>query len=352
MLLPTTSWMKKQALGGGARVSDGDERDSDFDSYEEESEDDEWTGDGEEAIGENPADGAGEVIADARAGERVVREVANDGMARNRVKWGALTGVDEIGALVQDIHAKITTLRKNIFDVPRSQAGKNFVAEAARLLKLFNTKSAWESVAVNVLVVFFPLMLQKPGQKSKASDHSRYLTKRLQWWKDGKLKEIMSEAEEIQKRLPPPKGESEEEDKLRGFTRLMMEGKVKQALKLVNTDNVIAGVHVISDEIRASLQAKHPDAAEAEDRVLLEGDVPRVEEVIFEDINAQVIQATAKKTFGSGGPTRVDADTWKHILCSKAFGKLSNELAEQVAVFARRLCTSRRKAKVRIRENT
>ena len=31
-------------------------------------------------------------------------------------------------------------------------------------------------------------------------------------------------------------------------------------------------------------------------------------------------------------------DTLEHILCSKVFGKLSKELAKQVAVFVRRLC--------------
>ena len=259
--------------------------------------------------------------------------------ARNRVKWGTMTGIDEIRAAVEDIHAVITTWRPNLFEVPKSQAGKDFVAEATRLLRLFNTRSAWENVAINSSIVFFPMMLQKPSSKSKPSDHSRYLAKRLTLWKEGKLKEIMSEAKEIQKRWPAQKARAKEEGKLRGFTRMMMAGKVKQALKLVDTDNVIAGVHVINDDIRDTLQAKHPEAAEADERALLDGDVPRVEEVIFEEINAKAIQASAKKTFGSGGPTRVDADMWKRILCSKAFGKLSDELADEVARMARRLCT-------------
>ena len=101
------------------------------------------------------------------------------------------------------------------------------------------------------------MMLQKPSSKSKHSDHSRYLSKRLTWWKEGKLKDIMSEAKEIQRRLSAPKRRSKEEGKLRGFTRMMMTGKVKQALRLVDADNVIAGIHVINDDIRANLQAKH-----------------------------------------------------------------------------------------------
>ena len=57
------------------------------------------------------------------------------------------------------------------------------------------------------------------------------------------LDEIMK-AGEIQKRLSAPKPRTEGE-KICGFTEVMMNGKVKQALKLVDTDNVIAGVHVI-----------------------------------------------------------------------------------------------------------
>ena len=82
-----------------------------------------------------------------------------------------------------------------------------------------------------------------------------------------------------------------------------MAGNVKQALKLVDTENTIAGVHVINDNIRAILQAKHPEPAEADER-----DAPRVEEVIFEEIDGKAIQESAKKTFGSGGPTKADAD--------------------------------------------
>ena len=47
----------------------------------------------------------------------------------------------------------------------------------------------------------------------------------------------------------------------------------------------------------------------------------------------------ASNTAGSGGPSRIDADTWKHMLCSKAYGALADELADAVAVLARRICT-------------
>ena len=51
----------------------------------------------------------------------------------------------------------------------------------------------------------------------------------------------------------------------------MMTGKVKQAFKLVDTENVIAGVHVINDE-----------SSPSKERAISNDDTPRVKEIIFE----------------------------------------------------------------------
>ena len=147
----------------------------------------------------------------------------------------------------------------------------------------------------------------------------------------------MSECEEIQKRLK--NGRRKEEAVAKGFTRLMMEGKVRKALKLIDSNSSITGVHQMCDEVKDTLQAKHPKGEEATPEALLLGDAPRVEPVIFEEINRAAIQLAARNTAGSGGPSRIDADTWKHMLCSKAYGALADELADAVAVLARRICT-------------
>ena len=187
------------------------------------------------------------------------------------------------------------------------------------------------------MAIFLPIMLQKPSQKSKPKDHRRYLEKRLLFWKEGKLDELMSEAREIQKRIliSPIKKES----KINGFTRLMMVGKVRQANKLIDSDSGISGVHQMTDVIRQKLEEKHPVGRTADPEVLLPGEAPTVEEVIFENIHGSNVQDSAKNTSGSGGPTKIDADTWKHMLCSKVFGKVGVDLADEIAVLAKRLCT-------------
>ena len=62
-------------------------------------------------------------------------------------------------------------------------------------------------------------------------------------------------------------------------------------------------------------------------------------DVIFEQIDGNRIQEACKKLDGSGGPTLVDADLFKHMICSKAFGKLSTAFADEIAMVTKRLCT-------------
>ena len=257
--------------------------------------------------------------------------------AGNRVKWGQYEGIDVIEREIEAAHLKITTWRNNVFQMPRNETGKEAIKELSRLLKFFNNKTPWEPVATNLLIIFLPLMLQKPSANSKNRDHIIYLKKRLTWWKEGRLPQIMSECEEIQRRLQSSK-KKKEETALRGFTRLMLIGKVRQALKLVDADSEVTGVHVMCEEIRRTLQDKHPNAEPAQEHVLDERVVPDVEGVVFEAITSKMVQKAAKDMSGSGGPTRIDVDTWKHLLCSRVFGKLSEELADEIALLAKRIC--------------
>ena len=73
-------------------------------------------------------------------------------------------------------------------------------------------------------------------------------------WKEGKLKELLSECAEIQK--PLKKSKRKAEDASKGFVRLMMEGKVRQALKLIDANSDICGVHEMNDNVRGILREK------------------------------------------------------------------------------------------------
>ena len=74
-----------------------------------------------------------------------------------------------------------------MFLLPSGRVGKEFILELKRLIDLFVNKTPFQHVALNALMVFIPLMLQKPSRSSKSSDHVKYLAKRLAQWKDGDI---------------------------------------------------------------------------------------------------------------------------------------------------------------------
>ena len=101
----------------------------------------------------------------------------------NNIKWGEMEGEEIIKQCISAVYADITTWHKNVFMVPRGKAGTEFIVELTRLLALFNNDTKWSRVAMSLMHVFIPLMLQRPSKKSKAKDNAKYLASRLQLWR-------------------------------------------------------------------------------------------------------------------------------------------------------------------------
>ena len=109
-------------------------------------------------------------------------------------------------------------------------------------------------------------------------------------------------------------------------------------MKFINNEDDTHGVHALSDEIKELLQQKHPKARDVSEDILLPQTAHEPEEVLFEDIDGTAVYKAAKQIQGSGGPTLIDADGWRHILCSKSYGKASSDLCDVVADLAKKLC--------------
>ena len=256
----------------------------------------------------------------------------------NKLKWGTLEGEHNISDAVKSAYNKIITWKKNLFSLPRGKCGSDFIRELTRLLCLFSDKTRWERLSLPLAHIFIPLMLQKPSQKSKAKDHVKYLTSRLEKWKDGDLINLLNEGHAIQARMVKSKARKAE-SRQKAFCRLMLAGKVGQACKFVNNSDSINGVHNITTNIKQALLEKHPKAEKLHNEGLLPITRPMPNQVIYEQLTAEVIQRSCKNLSGSGGPTLVDADAWKYFLCSRSYGKLPFHLAEAVSGLAKRLCT-------------
>ena len=147
---------------------------------------------------------------------------------------------------------------------------------------MFVNKTKWERLALPLVHIFIPIMLQLPSPKSKPRENAKYLTSRLERWKDGNLESLMAETKEIQQRIKPyDKDSKQEKSNQKMFVNLMLFGKLGDAAKKVNNEDSIKGVHELSEEIKNILQQKHPQSKEPADDILLPQTSISGEHVLF-----------------------------------------------------------------------
>ena len=258
----------------------------------------------------------------------------------SNLKWGAIQGEENIKTVLRECYKEIISWRKNIMPLPRGKSGEHFIEEVTKLINLFVDKTAWQRLALLAVHVFIPIMLQKPSARSKPRDHSKYLSARLNKWNGGDIKAIMKENKEIQKRLQKSH-EKKEESRDRAFVRNMLLGKIGPAAKYINNEDAVKGVHNMNEEIKAILQSKHPEAKASDPSALLQQSQNdgETENVIYEEIDAELVRRTANVMKGSGGPTQIDSDMWKDFTGAKALGKAPEKLCQAIADAAKLLCT-------------
>ena len=78
----------------------------------------------------------------------------------------------------------------------------------------------------------------------------------MERWKNGKIEALISECEAIKKRLKRLVKTKKQSDQ-KAFSRLMLQGQVKKALKIVNHASDIDGKHDITTHIKKKLKEKH-----------------------------------------------------------------------------------------------
>ena len=103
----------------------------------------------------------------------------------NKLKWGEHNGEENIAELIRNTYAIIIGWKKNIFRLPRGKCGSDFIIELTRLLNLFVNKTSWQRLALPMVFIFIPIMLQKPSAKSKPREHakiSHFSTRALEKW--------------------------------------------------------------------------------------------------------------------------------------------------------------------------
>ena len=130
----------------------------------------------------------------------------------------------------------VCALEISSFKIPSDKAGNAYVKETAHLIRAYVEESALEAVALKAVMIMPHLLLQKSHHTSKTKDHVTQLHRRLKIWAEGDINQLLHEGHTIQKQLPSRhtiKNLKAEEQTARTFAKMMTEGRVKAALRLI-----------------------------------------------------------------------------------------------------------------------
>ena len=263
----------------------------------------------------------------------------------------SMNGIDFTQA-ISAAYEEVVHWHHNLFPPPLRRTGKLFTSELARLYRAYGEGSALEPIALNAAMTMPALLLQKPRTNSKLREHTDCLQRRLIAWMKGDINNLIIEGRTIQHRLKQKYNttDSDNEKITRSFTKLMFQGKVKSALRLLSEtrkgsplriDMLLASGEETTSTVRDEQLKKHPSGQTASPEALLQPHSllpPPNHPVIFEHIDAASIRSAALRTNGSAGPSGPDTSSWRHLCTS--FHSTSNELCNSLELVAKKICTS------------
>ncbi len=175
-----------------------------------------------------------------------------------------------ITSTLNRIYDKIVHWRRILFKVPSRNHGKSFVHELTRMFNGYVEGSALECIEIKAAMIMPALLLQKSSSKSKAKENASHLERRLKLWKEGKLDDLLHEEDTTPRKLiHNQSSRHHREDKTaRLFANLMMEEKVRAALRLITQSDGTGPLPLDSlanhsdltstKTVREALVEKHP----------------------------------------------------------------------------------------------
>ena len=98
-------------------------------------------------------------------------------------------------------------------------------------------------------------------------------------------------------------------------------------MKLLDNESS-SGLLDLSPDVLRGLHDKQPEVADIAEESLLHGPVDYIPPTVYDLIDE------ASRTKGSAGPSGMDSELYRRILCSKTKGKI---LRERIAVFTRNM---------------
>eukprot|EP00795_Rhopilema_esculentum_P015800 gene15800-7104_t len=253
--------------------------------------------------------------------------------------WGLLS-LSDTCQIINAIYEEVVFWKRNLFMLPSGKVGKEFVEECSRLVDEWVDDGPLHLIALKAMMIMPSLLLQKPSKKSKSKDHVEKLRKRLDLWKIGNFDELVREARFIQSNFSQHRGADNIEQVAKKFNGLIINGKINAALKLLS-DAQRNGILLLDGPTLQLLRKKHPDGEEKFENLLLQGPELSIAEYVSDCIDAFQIYKSAKDVKGAAGQSSLDADEWRRILTSSAFGTKGHNLCDSLARMARIMFSKR-----------
>ncbi|XP_057307912.1 uncharacterized protein LOC130645822 [Hydractinia symbiolongicarpus] len=118
----------------------------------------------------------------------------------------------------------------------------------------------------------------------------------------------------------------------------MQKGNINSDLRLL-TDNMTQGILPLNDEtLLLLLEQKHPDQGNLSEDTLIDQPSQRIDDIVFDITDEDMVLKAATYTKGGSGPSGLDADGWRRILCSSTFGTTNTDLRKAIAELTKKLC--------------
>ena len=191
--------------------------------------------------------------------------------------------------IFKEIFDKSTHWRRNIFSLPSGKVGKDFINEMTKLIDLWCNKDTDAKFMLYGLMILPKLILQKHTKNPNAKNIKQTMSRRLELWKEEKFYDLFTEALAIQTRIKEPKTISNDEDILMSFRRLMSNGKINAAMKVLENTNG-TGILPINNDTTNMLNDKHPKGEDDKKDMILQGPLKFIDPIIFEELTPDLIK--------------------------------------------------------------
>ena len=231
-------------------------------------------------------------------------------------------------------------LRAKQYRLPGGALGREFTSKYASVIN--SLAQGYQNSEASVC--FVPLILQKDKNFKKTADIRRLISRRLKMWSDGNIENLISEAEQCDQKLPRSTTNMTDEQTVKVFSRLMLEGKIREATRFLTERETTGGVLSPDDDagkpkgktVMEVLQSKHPEQATPCEEAFVE--CPNLPDLFFVEITSSHIQRVANKLSGGAGPSGLQSTQLQELLLK--FGNHSAELREAYASVCRRLANN------------